>query len=187
MVAIIATISIQVYWNYKNYLSAKQELINDVQTSLDKAVDDYYAILAKETTLGFSIDGDNQKDFFAEDGQFNKLLNSIEEDGKKFTNIDTLAYTSTEGIKMFRGRAVDSMKNLIQKYKKDSPESTSSDFNLLTSKVTMSITNDSLDLERLETIFYKELNRKNIAINYALHYKKEKNYDTISTQTNEYF
>lgn len=203
IVVIIATISIQVYWNYKNYLSAKQELINDVQISLDKAVDDYYAILAEETTIGFSLKGDDQKDIFAEDGQFNKLINSIDEDGKKFTNLDTLESKTTEGIKLYRGRAVDSMmtenkaekkpismdsmKNLIHKYKKENPETESPDFKLLTSKITVSISNDSLDLERLDTIVHKELNRKSIDINYALLYKKEKNYDTISIQTNEGF
>ena len=51
---IIITIGIQVYWNYKNYFVNKQQLINDVQISLDNAVDSYYAELAKKTTFGFA-------------------------------------------------------------------------------------------------------------------------------------
>ena len=53
---IVATIGIQVYWNYKNYLINKQQLINDVQLSLDNAVETYYAGLAERSTIGFAID-----------------------------------------------------------------------------------------------------------------------------------
>jgi len=38
-IVILSTICIQVYWNYKNYQINKQQLINDVQVSLDNAVD----------------------------------------------------------------------------------------------------------------------------------------------------
>ena len=55
---IVATIAIQIYWNYKNYLNNKQQLINDVQVSLDKAVEDYYANLAERTTVGIFLEGD---------------------------------------------------------------------------------------------------------------------------------
>ena len=48
---ILATLCIQVYWNYKNYLIGKQQLINEVQSSLDKAVDDYYTDIAKNETF----------------------------------------------------------------------------------------------------------------------------------------
>ena len=64
VLVIMTTIGIQVYWNYKNYLTNKQQLVNDVQTSLDKAVDDYYTNLAERTTLGLSLSGDRQKDIF---------------------------------------------------------------------------------------------------------------------------
>ena len=38
-IVILSTICIQVYWSYKNYQINKQQLINDVQVSLDNAVD----------------------------------------------------------------------------------------------------------------------------------------------------
>ena len=50
---IVSTITIQVYWNYKNYQTNKQQFINEVQTSLDNAVDKYYTNLAEESTVGF--------------------------------------------------------------------------------------------------------------------------------------
>ena len=53
---ILITLGTQTYWSYKNYQSGKQVLINDVQTSLDNAVDRYYSDLAKENTYNFITD-----------------------------------------------------------------------------------------------------------------------------------
>ena len=67
---ILSTIVIQGYWNYKNYVFNKQQLIKDIQISLDQAVDDYYSELAQKTTLGFKFEGDAQKDAFKKGGFF---------------------------------------------------------------------------------------------------------------------
>ena len=45
---IIATIAVQFFWNYKNYKENKQRIANEIQLSLDNAIEEYYAILAKE-------------------------------------------------------------------------------------------------------------------------------------------
>lgn len=50
---ILITLAIQVYWNYKNYQAGKQQLINDVQTSLDNAVSIYYENIAAQNTMSF--------------------------------------------------------------------------------------------------------------------------------------
>lgn len=71
---IIVTIGIQVFWNYKNYQSNKRQLINDVQISLDKAVDDYYAALAERTTVGIFLEGDQQKDALKDGGHIQNFL-----------------------------------------------------------------------------------------------------------------
>lgn len=59
---IISTIALQTYWNYKNYQSNKRQLITDVQTSLDKVVDEYYANIAQETTLNLKFEADSKKE-----------------------------------------------------------------------------------------------------------------------------
>ena len=56
---ILATLYIQVYWNYRNYETGKQQLINDVQTSLDNAVDGYYTDLAKNRPFNLWKDSVN--------------------------------------------------------------------------------------------------------------------------------
>lgn len=47
-ITIVATILIQFYWNYKNYQQNKQRVINEIQLSLDNAVEEYYAALTKQ-------------------------------------------------------------------------------------------------------------------------------------------
>lgn len=47
-VTIITTIAVQVYWNYKNYQQNKQHVLNEIQVSLDNAIETYYTNLSKE-------------------------------------------------------------------------------------------------------------------------------------------
>ena len=44
---IIITITVQFYWNYNNYLVNKQQVKNEIQNSLDIAVEEYYSNLSK--------------------------------------------------------------------------------------------------------------------------------------------
>ena len=50
---ILVTLAIQLYWNYKNYQAGKQQLTNEVQNSLDNAIDSYYIDLADKNTKFF--------------------------------------------------------------------------------------------------------------------------------------
>ncbi|MBL4606120.1 MAG: HAMP domain-containing histidine kinase [Flavobacteriaceae bacterium] len=44
---IITTIAVQFYWNYKNYQENKKRVTNEIQISLDNAIDVYYSNLSK--------------------------------------------------------------------------------------------------------------------------------------------
>ncbi len=48
---ILITVAVQVYWNYNNYLTNKQRVVNDIQTGLDNALEEYYAHLVKTDYL----------------------------------------------------------------------------------------------------------------------------------------
>ncbi|WP_298900270.1 sensor histidine kinase KdpD [uncultured Psychroserpens sp.] len=190
VIVIIATIGIQTYWNYKNYLTNKQQLINDVQVSLDKAVDDYYTALATRTTLGISLEGEHQKNAFGENSELEKLLEQIDETNKEFTNLDSLELNPIEGFTIVRGLKVDSMmkkdkrdnqplsekafKRRIESLNKnpDSFKIDVSNIEMLTSKIVISINNDSLDLKEVDSLLKVDLIRKNIDINYTLDYKE---------------
>jgi signal transduction histidine kinase len=187
---IIVTIGIQIYWNYKNYQTNKQQLINDVQISLDKAVDDYYATLAERTTFGFILEGDQQKDAFEEGSQLRNILKNIDESKKKFTNLDSIDTNSIEGITVFRGFRADSMSKKHDevhkpvsseqfKLKIDSLKGVNAnvdfkELEFLTSKVVISINNDSLDLKEIDSLVNLELGRKNLAVDYELYFDKGK-------------
>ncbi|WP_405609375.1 sensor histidine kinase [Polaribacter sp. Asnod1-A03] len=45
---IITTIAVQFYWNYNNYKENKVRISNEIQLSLDNAIEEYYAKLAKD-------------------------------------------------------------------------------------------------------------------------------------------
>ena len=48
---VLATICLQVYWNYKNYLSNKERIKNEVQIAYDKAIETYFDEDSKENFI----------------------------------------------------------------------------------------------------------------------------------------
>ena len=196
---IAATIVIQVYWNYKNYQTNKQQLINDVQTSLDSAVDDYYANLAEETTLGFAFEGKNPKDLLEEGSAFSKMLENIDQENGKFKNLKSIDVSKIEGASVVRGLKVDSMmeehrrvnktisadslKSQIKELKQTKQDLNLSNIEMLTSKIVISIKNDTLNLTKVDSLVNMELERKNIDVDYQLSFKKNTK-EAISTETN---
>jgi two-component system phosphate regulon sensor histidine kinase PhoR len=48
---IVTTIGVQFYWNFKNYEENKQRVLNEIQLSLDNAIEEYYSSLAKKDFL----------------------------------------------------------------------------------------------------------------------------------------
>ncbi|MGB1042209.1 MAG: sensor histidine kinase [Tenacibaculum sp.] len=45
---VLTTIAVQFYWNYKNYEQNKQHVLNEIQLSLDNAIEAYYVNLSKK-------------------------------------------------------------------------------------------------------------------------------------------
>lgn len=74
---IITTIAIQFYWNYKNYEENKQRVTNEIQLSLDDALEEYYAELAKEeyTTI-INLSDENSNSNFTKDIKFDSIFKS---------------------------------------------------------------------------------------------------------------
>ena len=185
---IVATIAIQIYWNYKNYLNNKQQLINDVQVSLDKAVEDYYANLAERTTVGIFLEGDQQKDALTKGGELDQLFNQIDSIKGEFKTLDSLKINNIEGITILRGSKLDSMTTIhdelhptttpdIFKKRIDSIKSKTLDFELndiemLTSKIVVSITNDSLNVSEVDSLLNEEFKRKQIEVKSKLTFHK---------------
>lgn len=170
---ILATLCIQVYWNYKNYLVGKQQLINDIQTSLDNAVDSYYTDLAKTNSFSLWTDSLN----FISNHTFDSVLHKS--DTVLFKNSLDIQMTSLPNrISMLRSQYIDSSDVRITII--DSPsydtsmkrfaifDSVINPIEMLSSKIIISFTQDTLSLKKLDSLLLYELNRKNISVDYGL-------------------
>jgi len=203
VLVILATIGIQSYWNYKNYLINKQQLINDVQVSLDNAVDVYYANLAEKNTIGFAIDASSREEFFVKGGKFDSIFGKVNFSDKHFEKFKNIENDTINGVKILQGSCLDS---LLEGFhiqhnstlndinvqsdswiKKEINDSIIIDnLEMLTSKVVISMTNDTVSLKTIDTILKKELIRKKIFVSYGLSFivnkvvKEEVNKDFIT-------
>ena len=80
---IVLTISVQLYWNYNNYVDNKQRVKNEIQSSLDTAIDEYYTDVSKSNFFSIinndSINNKNGllKNFWNEDINSSKSKVSI--------------------------------------------------------------------------------------------------------------
>ena len=181
---IVATIGLQMYWNYKNYGINKQQLINDVQISLDNAIESYYANLAQNRAVAFSFNSDSlissPNAIMAIDSLF-KDVELFERDGM---TKDSFRINITNGDHISTLGGVDSLLTFIQN---DNPtikrrthvsrvDFTENDtltlqnLNTLTSKVVISMHRETLDLTEVDSLFSKELQRKSLDLKYNLHY-----------------
>ncbi|WP_115462266.1 sensor histidine kinase [Winogradskyella aurantiaca] len=185
---ILATITIQIYWNYKNYQVNKQQLYNDVQNSLDKAIDDYYAQLAEKSTLGLALTGESQKTALEDGGLLDQIAKKIDTNQSTFITFDSLDIEDVKEVQIFRGLEADSLlssfsdnqvspdsfKTQIKELKQSQSFNPKADFELLTSKIVISISNDTLEVQKVDSLFIQELNRKSIDVDYELlFYTKE--------------
>lgn len=185
---ILATICIQVYWNYNNYLVNKQQLINEVQIGLDNAVNSYYENLAQRNTVAVALNSEGTRDFLKGDGEFDSLMHRIDISSKGIRGLDSLTRDSTKKFTVIRGVASDSLPIFQVPTSRDHTRfrrgwTTDSlsindtlrplNFELLTSKVIISITQDSLELGSLDTLLANELHRKKIEMPYGLVFRPE--------------
>ena len=168
----------QGYWSYKNYKSEKNQLITDVQVSLDNAVDSYYTGLAKKHTLKYISDSIPSDSLF----MGIRIGNFVSENDSILKGIESINITDsvkTKSVSIIRTSTLDTfnieLKNKFphsQNYNLDSIDGHfKNPLEMLTSKIVFSFSEDSLSLNTIDSIIQGELNRKNIQVNYGLSYK----------------
>lgn len=187
---IVATIAVQVYWNYKNYQQNKQRVVNEIQLSLDNALEEYFADLVKTDFLtinGKKIDSIYSNIAIPKKSFFKRKF--IGSNSNKKQNIDTpfnkysieVNATSLKlNDSLFRHAQIIDGSNKIKNKKIFSDieligEIGSSDsinlFNNLRT-IYISVSNDSTNYQKLDSILKNQLKNKNLKIDYSLNHFK---------------
>lgn len=89
---IVTTIAVQFYWNYKNYEENKQQVTNEIQLSLDNAIEEYFSKLAKEeiTTI-ININSKKSDSNYISNIKFDSVFNK----SKQFQKIKSIIKKDT--------------------------------------------------------------------------------------------
>ncbi len=104
LITIVATISVQFFWNFKNYEQNKQRIVNEIQLSLDNAVEEYYASLAKRNFLTIIENPENiintkDSSFFRnEKNLFSKNKTNITLKNLKITTDDSIGKKDMDSL-----------------------------------------------------------------------------------------
>lgn len=112
VITIITTIAIQFYWNFKNYEENKQRVTNEIQLSLDNAVEEYYSSLAKSNFFSILKNDDEQTLNSANNQPSNTPLSRLKNRVKAHKNIKSkLSISSIEfsSDENFSQEKIDSM------------------------------------------------------------------------------
>lgn len=182
-ITILATISLQIYWNIKNYAENERRLINDVQLAFDNSIEHYYAEDAKNNFVSF-VGNDTVKDpnfitKIIKDTVFKNNIprskRTIEKRTKTFSTAfsidDSLTsdankkgkslHISTDNLNTKRITSV----NVIKGHKAADSLLKIGDF---ATKIIISMVQDSIELEKIAKALDKEILRKNIKIDYGI-------------------
>ena len=175
VIVILCTIGIQVYWNYKNYSNNKQQLVNDVQTSLDNAVDRYYESLAKESTFDLTLESDSEQDIHSKQSSLDSLIKCMDSTRGQILEFKEYDTSGITRINILKGIPVDSILNRGWSTQVENNHILTNDIKTLTSKVFVSIINDSLNVAKIDSLVKLELQRKSISVDFHLDYKNPEN------------
>ena len=176
---VVLTIAVQLYWNYNNYVDNKQRVKNEIQSSLDTAIDEYYTDLSKSNFFAIiDYDSINSKSSFLKDF-WNEDINS----SKSKVNISSIKISSdykgdvstipkildsifiTDTIEFeFNDKKVTSKTST--KYQPEAlrfkVNSDSLKFLKGIQSVVVALNNDEINFTRLDSIFTNQLSKKGI-------------------------
>ena len=173
---VMITITIQFYWNHLQYKDNKQQVLNEIQISLDNAIDTYYNELSKMISFKLVFHQDTTaKKTEMDYTEHNQLV--IERDliDDKFEYFPEYAKSNIMELDIFRKSAVrfiDSNKKLksvsVFRGKKDIDSLKNIKFNDGILELGGSASYDSVHISQFQTMLDKELERKNFYFDYFL-------------------
>ena len=184
---IAITVAVQVYWNYKNYQVNKQQFINQVQISLDNAVEAYYADIVKKDRVMFVSMNATEFDYPTALNNFknmdiDSIVHMFKHDVRNHS--DTIYIDGRiDGFTKYPAQEIDSIltsaeSKIRAKFMKISDAQKRRDSIRLFNEVSslyISISEDSLNFDKLKTFLDTEFNRKQIKVPYRLNQYLGKN------------
>ena len=168
---ILLTLVVQGYWNYLNLRQNRQELQVQVQNTLDLAVDDYYAELAKTEV----------KSFFVKDSL--KAFSLTIKDPFKELDRDSATRLSLEKLS---SQLHDSGKIGSIKIENRSDSNRLGNIENIATKMIISLSQDTLDLKKLNSLLQQKFAQNNWqSMQYSLLYINEnlESQDTLQLNT----
>lgn len=159
ILTILATIGVQLFWNYKEYQVNKQHLISKVQQSLDNSLEAYFANVTRTGIIKYNVDLEEITDTIVVNSPSKSVFRTKIDSTLK--NISKLENEKPILIKDYRNSNYP-----FYTTDKVLPQNIDS----LINKVFISISRDSMNLKKLDSYLSVELNRHQLNIDYALKY-----------------
>ena len=197
-VTLVVAIGVQSWRMLNQFELIQSQVTTDIQESLDNALENYYAELARTDVVTFTdfnsskpfkipdsispgtqitrvrIDsGDSTGDFLERVSGSHRIFKTLEKGDKG--GFDSLFWAEIEEDTNSGLVMVDSNRRIAVDRKNDlniffgrKQADSINQLKFLTSKIIISITRDSLDFEKINRFLFEELNRREIDINYRL-------------------
>tara|TARA_R110001632_G_scaffold114733_4_gene226161 strand:- start:24317 stop:25813 length:1497 start_codon:yes stop_codon:yes gene_type:complete len=197
---IVITIIVQLYWNYNNYIDNKQRVKNEIQISLDNAIETYYSDSSKKSFFGITTTENLQDirisgDFWTKKDSMSKasgytldLFNEAykAEGNKKFPKLtDSILVNDSIFKKSLTRHSLKFGDNYPIKIKKHRLVDSLNVIKGINS-IIIALTNDEINFNELDSIFQTELQSKNISSKYYFSYYVDDSL-RISTSKGEKF
>lgn len=183
-IVILSTICLQVYWNYKNYITNKNRLFNEIQIAYDKALEIYFTEQSKKDVISFfSTDKDlKSKDFInlvLKDSFFKKEIR-MNSPKRKETDSLFLESFSDDNIKIdtkifFADTKQDShpKNKSIRVLKGMTAQKQIGGLEQFPNRIVINMSSDTIRYKAVDSIFKSELDRKNIGLEYGFEHRKK--------------
>mgnify|MGYP001035841959 FL=1 len=193
---IVITIIVQLYWNYNNYIDNKQRVKNDIQISLDNAIETYYADSSKKSFFGVTTSKNLQDirisgDFWTKKNTISKttgytldLFNEAykaSENKKIPKRTDSILVNDSVFKKSLTKHSLKFGDNYPIKIKKHKLVDSLNVIKAINS-IIIALTNDEINFTELDSIFQTELQSKNISSKYYFNYYVD---DSLRISTSE--
>lgn len=151
IITIVVTIGIQLYWNYINFENNKRNIINDIQTSLEQSIDQYYIGESKKDIIGYMYDHKTNKHSRKSLKIMSLSYNQLELPKKQKNNVTVEAIPIKDDSVNIELQVLDQMAK----------------------KIVVSVFRENINLLELNKNLKKSLTQKKISIPYSFSHCKE--------------